>query len=149
MQTPFFAFPCFPFPSQHCLLRFSDQIVYTNIEGTRRHKNVPTILTETVAIAFSCVLIYWKCPAKNSAYGISEYLNLTIFWGSVPQTPVQWAVFISTTFLPTCVHLQALYTSTKRVYKDTRMVMCDLWHTWTQLENRCCQDDDWDKATCT
>ena len=43
----FFPFPCFPFPSQCCLLWFSHQIVYTNIEGTRRHKNVPTILTET------------------------------------------------------------------------------------------------------
>ena len=61
--------------------------MYTNIEGTRRHKNVPTILTETVAIAFFCVLIYWKCPAKNSANGISESLNLTIFRGVCPQTP--------------------------------------------------------------
>ena len=46
-RKAFFPFPCFPFPSQCCLLRFSHQIVYTNIEGTRRNKNVPTILTET------------------------------------------------------------------------------------------------------
>ena len=35
----------------HCfaiLMRFSRQIVYTNIERRRRHKNVPTILTATV-----------------------------------------------------------------------------------------------------
>ena len=35
----------------HCfaiLMRFSQQIVYTNIERRRRHKNVPTILTATV-----------------------------------------------------------------------------------------------------
>ena len=31
------------FPSQSCLLRFSHQIVYTNIERTRRHKNVPWV----------------------------------------------------------------------------------------------------------
>ena len=47
-QKPFFPFPCFPFPSQCCLLPFSRQIVYTNIEGRRTHNNVPTILTETV-----------------------------------------------------------------------------------------------------
>ena len=34
-----------------------------------------------------CVLIYWRCPAKNSANGISESPNLTIFWGSVPPDP--------------------------------------------------------------
>ena len=45
----FFPFLSFPFPSQCCLLRFSHQIVYTNIEGTRRLKSVPTILTKTVA----------------------------------------------------------------------------------------------------
>ena len=28
--------------------RLSHQTLYTNIEGTRRHKSVPTILTETV-----------------------------------------------------------------------------------------------------
>ena len=39
---------CSPCPSQSCLLRFSHQTLYTNIEGTRRHKSVPTILTETV-----------------------------------------------------------------------------------------------------
>ena len=39
---------CSPCPSQSCLLRFSHQTLYTSIEGTRRHKSVPTILTETV-----------------------------------------------------------------------------------------------------
>ena len=39
---------CSPCPSQSCLSRFSHQTLYTNSEGKRRHKSVPTILTETV-----------------------------------------------------------------------------------------------------
>ena len=53
----FFSFSCSPCPSQSCLSRFSHQTLYTNIEGTRRHKSVPTILTETVA-SFMCVYNY-------------------------------------------------------------------------------------------
>ena len=44
-----FSFSGSPSPSQSCLSRFSHQTLYTNIEGTRRHKSVRTILTETVA----------------------------------------------------------------------------------------------------
>ena len=44
----FFPFSCSPRPSQSCLSRFGHQILYTNIEGTRRPQSVPTILTETV-----------------------------------------------------------------------------------------------------
>ena len=44
----FFSFSCSPCPSQSCLSRFGHQILYTNIEGTRRPQSVPTILTETV-----------------------------------------------------------------------------------------------------
>ena len=47
-QTLFFPFSCSPRPSQSCLSRFGHQILYTNIEGTRRTQSVPTILTETV-----------------------------------------------------------------------------------------------------
>ena len=47
-QTLFFSFSCSPCLSQSCLSRFGHQTLYTNIEGTRRHKSVPTILTETV-----------------------------------------------------------------------------------------------------
>ena len=47
-QTLFFPFSCSPRPSQSCLSRFGHQILYTNIEGTRRPQSVPTILTETV-----------------------------------------------------------------------------------------------------
>ena len=46
--TLFFPFSCSPRPSQSCLSRFGHQILYTNIEGTRRPQSVPTILTETV-----------------------------------------------------------------------------------------------------
>ena len=49
-QTLFFSFSCSPCPSQICLSRFSHQTLYTNIEGTRRHKRIPTILTETVVL---------------------------------------------------------------------------------------------------
>ena len=56
-QTPFFSFSCSPCPSQSCLSRFNHQTWYTNSEGTRRHKSVPTILTETVA-SFMCVYNY-------------------------------------------------------------------------------------------
>ena len=52
-----FSFLCSPCPCQSCLSRFSHQTLYTNIEGTRRHKSVPTILTETVA-SFMCVYNY-------------------------------------------------------------------------------------------
>ena len=44
----FFPFLCSPRPYQSCLSRFGHQILYTNIEGTRRPQSVPTILTETV-----------------------------------------------------------------------------------------------------
>ena len=47
-QTLFFPFSCSPRPSQSCLSRFGHQILYTNIEETRRPQSVPTILTETV-----------------------------------------------------------------------------------------------------
>ena len=47
-QTLFFPFSCSPHPSQSCLSQFGHQILYTNIEGTRRPQSVPTILTETV-----------------------------------------------------------------------------------------------------
>ena len=47
-QMLFFPFSCSPCPSQSCLSRFGHQILYTNIEGTRRPQSVPTILTETV-----------------------------------------------------------------------------------------------------
>ena len=43
-----FPFSGSPRPSQSCLSRFGHQILYTNIEGTRRPQRVPTILTETV-----------------------------------------------------------------------------------------------------
>ena len=46
LQT--FSCSCSPRPSQSCLSRFGHQILYTNIEGTRRPQSVPTILTETV-----------------------------------------------------------------------------------------------------
>ena len=39
---------CSPRPSQSCLSRVSHQTLYTSSEGKRRHKSVPTILTETV-----------------------------------------------------------------------------------------------------
>ena len=44
-----FSFSSSPRPSQSCLSRFGHQILYTNIEGTRRPQSVPAILTETVA----------------------------------------------------------------------------------------------------
>ena len=44
-----FSLSNFPFPSQCCLLRFSHQNVYTNIERMKRHRSFPTVLTETVA----------------------------------------------------------------------------------------------------
>ena len=50
-QTLFFPFSCSPRPSQSCLSRFGPQILYTNIEGTRRPQSVPTILSETVVKA--------------------------------------------------------------------------------------------------
>ena len=34
--------------------------------------------------AFFFVFISWKCPAENAGDGISETLNLKIFWGSMP-----------------------------------------------------------------
>lgn len=43
-----FSFSWSSCPSQSCLSRFSHQNLYTNIEGTRRHKSVPTIINETV-----------------------------------------------------------------------------------------------------
>ena len=46
----FFSFSCSPCPSQSCSSRFSHQTLYTNIEGTRRHKRIPTILTETIVL---------------------------------------------------------------------------------------------------
>ena len=49
-QTLFFSLSCSPCPSQSCLSRLSHQTLYTNIEGTRRHKRIPTILTETVVL---------------------------------------------------------------------------------------------------
>ena len=48
----FFSFSCFP-PSLSKLfffLQFGHQILYTNIEGTRRPQSVTTILTETVVL---------------------------------------------------------------------------------------------------
>ena len=57
-QTLFFSFSCSPCPSQSCLSRFSHQTLYTNIEGTRRHKRIPTILTETVVLNNFCRLFY-------------------------------------------------------------------------------------------
>ena len=51
-QTLCFPFSCSPRPSQSCLSRFGHQILYTNIEGTRRPQSVPTILTETVGHLF-------------------------------------------------------------------------------------------------
>ena len=53
-QTLFSPFSCSPRPSQSCLSQFGHQILYTNIEGTRRPQSVPTILIETVAMASSC-----------------------------------------------------------------------------------------------
>ena len=48
-----FSFSCSPRASQSCLSQFSHQILYTNIEGTGKHKSVPTILTETVVFTQS------------------------------------------------------------------------------------------------
>ena len=47
-QTLFSPFSCSLRPSQSCLSQFGHQILYTNIEGTRRPQSVPTIMTETV-----------------------------------------------------------------------------------------------------
>ena len=58
--------PLLPFPSQCCLLRFCHQIVYTNIEGTRRHKNVPTIFTETVGKVFLETVATAQVISKSS-----------------------------------------------------------------------------------
>ena len=62
----FFSLPLLPFPSQCCLLRFCHQIVYTNIEGTRRHKNVPTIFTETVGKVFLETVATAQVISKSS-----------------------------------------------------------------------------------
>ena len=63
-QTLVFSFSCPPCPSQSCLSRFSHRTLYTNIEGTRRHKSVPTILTETVVL-YNCYVLYLKSLGNN------------------------------------------------------------------------------------
>ena len=37
------------------------------------------------------VFIYWKCPVKNSD-GISETLNLKIYWGSMPPDSLKFEI---------------------------------------------------------
>ena len=68
-QTLFFSFSCSPRASQSCLSQFSHQILYTNIEGTGKHKSVPTILTETVVFTQSLLHVkkekFW---AKNLSF---------------------------------------------------------------------------------
>ena len=54
-QTLFFSFSCSPRPSQSCSGRFGHQILYANIEGTRRPQSVPTILTVTVGHLLSTI----------------------------------------------------------------------------------------------
>ena len=67
-QTLFFPFSCSPRPSQSCLSRFGHQILYTNIEGTRRPQSVPTILTETVVSSF--------CTAWRRLAAILQHTDL-------------------------------------------------------------------------
>ena len=74
-KTPFFPFSCSPRPSQSCLLRFGHQILYTNIEGTRRPQSVPTILTETVASTRFLVILTIQWQPKQK--GCVEFVS---FW---------------------------------------------------------------------
>ena len=49
----------------------------------RKHRTLPTTLemgkNRQLTSAFSCVLIYRKCPAENAGNGISKTLSLNIF----------------------------------------------------------------------
>ena len=49
----------------------------------RKHCTLPTTLemgkNRQLTSAFSCVLIYRKCPAENAGNGISKTLSLKIF----------------------------------------------------------------------
>ena len=86
-QTLFFSFSCSPCLSQSCLSWFGHQILYTNIEGTRRPQSVPTILTETVALdlfrsnpfSVECVISPLQCvlkatPEFHAQFTISAFL---------------------------------------------------------------------------
>ena len=55
-----------------------------------KHRNLPTTLETSEinnqllhfpTIRITCRLMCWKCPAENAGNGISETLNLKIFWG--------------------------------------------------------------------
>ena len=80
---------CSPHPSQSCLSRFGHQILYTNIEGTRRPQSVPTILTETVVLckhlpsavryqdtAFKSPLIFHSASILSRSLYLSLWFDL-------------------------------------------------------------------------
>ena len=80
-QTLFFPFSCSPRPSQSCLSRFGHQILYTNIEGTRRPQSVPTILTETVVQVYVSIYIYLSGFVKAWLKKFQMHFNyLTSKW---------------------------------------------------------------------
>ena len=90
----FFSFSCSPCPSQSCLSRFSHQILYTNIEGTTRHKSVPTILlsnlnaVEEYPIAFLYLNILETCLYQRSIF-CTNYVNSPDKWNH-RQTKACW-----------------------------------------------------------
>ena len=86
-QTLFFSFSFFPRPSQSCLSGFGHQILYTNIEGSRRPQSVPTILTETVAILllesfqmFPIFLSNKKCRLEHVVNKLMSCLITEFLW---------------------------------------------------------------------
>ena len=59
------------------------------------HKNCTSQSTlemsknKQLTFAYYCILICGNCPVENTGNGISETLNLKIFWGSMPPDPTR------------------------------------------------------------
>ena len=59
------------------------------------HKNCTSRSTlemsknKQLTFAYYCILICGNCPVENTGNGISETLNLKIFWGSMPPDPTR------------------------------------------------------------
>ena len=87
-QTLFFPFSCSPCPSQSCLSRFGHQILYTNIEGTRRPQSVPTILTETVGTSVTLP----PTPTNNIPCWISTTISRMLPSFASANTALSWSL---------------------------------------------------------
>ena len=82
------------------------------------HKNCTSRSTlemsknKQLTFAYYCILICGNCPVENTGNGISETLNLKIFWGSMPPDPTRLCHLCHYSFSSTCASSKSHATCT-------------------------------------